>query len=160
MPLQVWYDLILNNHIGLVGLIMVRRTCRSFATYKKLNDLIKLKIDASFSKIKKDYWNKTAKTNNSKIVTSEFTSKHPGKFLYIEQNGYYKLGAFSSKSLLFDQFLRNYESTYGKYSTRIHILGSEIRFNSGASWQQIYTGINTLILDFLSSHPNKVSTTV
>jgi len=120
IPVKLWFELILKN-LGLVDLITIKRTCKSFACSKDIKSLIKDKTNTSFSKINKLHWNKINIIKNSNVIKDVFIMKHSGKFLFIKSIGLYNfnskfmLGAFSSKKLLFEQFLTNYTTMYSKY---------------------------------------------
>lgn len=158
MPLHIWWELIL-KHLGLLDLIIISRVCRSFYTYKPLKKLINDKIKTAFSGIKQTHRNKIESINNSRIVTIDFLNRHSGKLLFVQRIGLwhfvdnYKLGAFSSKTLLFNLFKTNYELHYKKewYCSK-QLNPNYVCFSYYERNMDIYTGINELIEDWIQKN--------
>ena len=75
VPLQVWYDLILIR-LDLISLINIKRTCKRFSNYRRLNHLIEAKEKEIFGNFNKKYWNKLNKTKDISLTISDEFAKH------------------------------------------------------------------------------------
>lgn len=57
LSLSLWYELILKRYVTLVALVALKRTCRLFATFKRLRQWIKLKELTAFGTVERKHWN-------------------------------------------------------------------------------------------------------
>lgn len=104
MALSQW-KLLLFPYLELVELIQLQRSCKTFAGYPDLRKLIQIKRLAAFKGIRKESWNKFAKTNKMWTDLIPLFEKHKGKFILAEMyRGCIKrtntIAAFSSKHRL------------------------------------------------------------
>lgn len=108
MPMTMWYNLLL-VHMTLVDLVHMKRVCLAFASYKKLNKLIKHKTNAAFGGMEPKHWNRMAMTLDANVTLVAYIKSHIGKFFcFAIANGLTQLGAFSSKERIMDQFICDY----------------------------------------------------
>ena len=75
VPLQVWYDLILIR-LDLESLINMKRTCKRFSKYNRLNHLIEIKEKELFGDFNRKCWNKLHKTKDISLTISDEFAKH------------------------------------------------------------------------------------
>jgi hypothetical protein len=152
MPLETWYNLLL-RHMTLVDLVHMKRVCKSFAVYKKLAALIKLKTKAAFSRLKSVHWNRMAATNNSTVMGDAYIKTHSGKFMCVKHitSGYH-VGAFSSKDRAVDQFIADYTEFNQWLPPTMYVNDWCVRFivRNGVF---IYVGINDAITAYIAVVP-------
>lgn len=149
LSLQEWLNLICKPRLSLVELIQLKRTCKSFATYKPLQQWIKEKQRIAFQGIRQEHWNRFAPTKNPKVVKKEFFRQHAGKFLIVRSwyNGwistfYYQLQVCSSREIAV-----KHAQLEGKVGfLEEHWSCITYRDEHGNTVQQFTTGINDLFL--------------
>lgn len=134
LSLQEWYNLIFSR-LSLVELIQLKRTCKSFATYKKLKELITLKQNSAFHGFQQRHWNRISVSTKglpldedanlsfeNRLINIDFFEKHKGQYIFIRyypcltiKEGKFMIGVFSSKALLLNAFHENVEvaNTWG-----------------------------------------------
>lgn len=113
MPLTLWNEFVLKRHYGVLlleDLVALKRTCKSFATFKPLRRLIKDKEEAAFGGFDKKYWNRLALDDyNIRHKRDGFYDQHPGQYFFWFIGVAYKdmLGVFSNKRRLWDVFWKH-----------------------------------------------------
>lgn len=112
LSLPLWFDLILSK-LYLVELIQMKRTCKSFATYKRLKRLIKEKEWAVFGSYPNCFRNKMYVFDPNEEHTRGIDSQHAQQrfVMFVFQQTRYdgqicKLGVLSSKARLWAQLLK------------------------------------------------------
>lgn len=80
LTLSLWYELILQR-LFLLDLIAVKRTCRAFATLKRLRHRIKLKEETAFGGVERVYWNQFHTFGDTFLFG--FASEHIEKLFFV-----------------------------------------------------------------------------
>lgn len=152
-----WFDLILQRLL-LEDLIAVKRTCKTFATFKRLRSLIKDKEYTAFDGVDKKFWNRRAQYREFNVVDAFFAPtssqpvdivlKHCDKYLLYSEheqgNSNWKsfLGIYSNKRKLWIAFCNAKKAACEAftYSFPFEYLVADLRTISGKKVRIYMTG--------------------
>lgn len=147
LSLQEWLNLICKPRLSLVELIQLKRTCKSFATYKALKQWIKEKERIAFQGIRQEHWNRFAPTKNPKVAKEEFFRHHAGKYLIVRyrHNSWRNTSSYQLQVCSSREIAIAHAQLVGKVESQTeHWTSLSFRDKDGNNMLEFTTGINDL----------------